>query len=770
MPHRTHSRLTPEQTEHMLQDVSGAIMAVDRDWRCVYINARASSLFGYLPADMIGQSIWTEFPENTAPAFTQAFRRAMSGQVTIEFEARHPRTDRWLECHIHPSEEGLALYFRDISARKRSEALVRGQNRILEMAALGADLPQTLDTLLRTLEGFSEDLLCSVLLLEPDGVHVRHGAGPSLPADFVKAIDGSPIGPSAGSCGTAMHRGKAVFVADIATDPLWADYKELALRHGLKACWSTPILDAQKKVLGSFAIYQRQTGLPDNWQRELIEFATHTAAICITRHRAETTLNHERSQATAVLNSLSAHIAVIDEQGVVLAVNEAWRKFARENRALSSATVEPGSPYLAIVERAALAGETTAQAALAGIRQVLSGEKAQFELEYPCDSPTETRRFLMLVTALQGGRGAVLAHENITKRTQAEAAMRDAAMFNRQIIAGAKEGIVVLDRKLRYLVWNPYMEELLGLPADQVLGRHPLEVFPWVKDGGQLAAMERALRGETVILPDNQRLRTGAKRISWIHARLAPFRDGRGEIVGVIATISDVTARKQSEEQLRALAGRLQSVREEQSAHLAREIHDVLGQQLTALKLDLAWIKRRATTIADPTLSTSLTQKLTDSSALVDDTIRTVQKVATELRPGLLDKLGLTAALEHEAKQFAARAGLQHGLKLEKAPADLELKRSIEVFRIYQEILTNIARHAQATRFEVELDTDSSSLQLKVSDNGRGISEQQLSGTRSLGLLGMQERAQLLGGTLDIRGSAGKGTVVVLTLPIANPT
>lgn len=311
----------------------------------------------------------------------------------------------------------------------------------------------------------------------------------------------------------------------------------------------------------------------------------------------------------------------------------------------------------------------------------------------------------------------------------------------------------------------------MGLRADEVLGRSVEELFPWVRKGGALAALRQALAGETTSLPDSVRIRAKDDRTCWVHARLAPLRNATGEIIGVIVAVIDITERKvaeqslrRSHEQLRALAARLQLVREEQSAHIAREIHDVLGQQLTALKLDLAWLKRRVAGVTDIEIREALTKKIHTTTGLVDTTIHTVQKIATELRPGLLDKLGLAAALDHEVREFAERAGLGCTRDIAAEPLDLDPKRSIEVFRIAQELMTNIARHAQATAFSVRLARAPHGLTLEVRDNGRGITAKEIEDADALGLLGMKERAQLIGGCLDLSGEPGKGTTAILTL------
>jgi GAF domain-containing protein len=166
-----------------------------------------------------------------------------------------------------------------------SAELLRSQNRVLDLVARGAPLNETLDLYLRDIEVQSPGMLSSILLLDEDGVHVRHLAAPSLPEAYIRAIDGLAIGPQAGSCGTAAYRGEPVIVDDIATDPLWEPYRDAALPHGLRACWSTPILDAQRRVLGTFALYFRTPGRPSPRHRHLIEVTTHAASIAISTHR-----------------------------------------------------------------------------------------------------------------------------------------------------------------------------------------------------------------------------------------------------------------------------------------------------------------------------------------------------------------------------------------------------------------------------------------------------------------------------------------------------
>lgn len=155
--------------------------------------------------------------------------------------------------------------------------LLEGQNLVLELIARGESLHQVLDTLLRIIQLQCPGMLASILLLDPDGSHVRHGAAPDLPEEYVRAIDGLPIGPQAGSCGTAAFTRKPVIVGDIATDPLWIDYRATALKNDLRACWSTPIFDSERRVLGTFAMYFHAPGLPNQRHLRLIDISTNIA-------------------------------------------------------------------------------------------------------------------------------------------------------------------------------------------------------------------------------------------------------------------------------------------------------------------------------------------------------------------------------------------------------------------------------------------------------------------------------------------------------------
>jgi len=253
----------------------------------------------------------------------------------------------------------------------------------------------------------------------------------------------------------------------------------------------------------------------------------------------------------------------------------------------------------------------------------------------------------------------------------------------------------------------------------------------------------------------------------WTEVRgLRSVQEGGGSYV--IGTFQDIDDRKKSEtelsqsrEKLRDLYRQLQNAREEERQRISREIHDELGQNITAMKIDLAWLRKWI----DPP-QTAILQKVASMEAVADATLETVRRVSSELRPGILDALGLSAAVEWLAKDFQARSEINCRLSIEPEEIEVESNLAIDVFRILQEALTNVLRHARASAVEVALKQREGLIELHVIDNGIGISEQKALDPKSLGLLGIRERLVVYGGGLNLQGFPEAGTHLLVTIPI----
>jgi signal transduction histidine kinase len=253
---------------------------------------------------------------------------------------------------------------------------------------------------------------------------------------------------------------------------------------------------------------------------------------------------------------------------------------------------------------------------------------------------------------------------------------------------------------------------------------------------------------------------------------MEPEFDAHGELTSVVSISRDITKSKQAEQslrnshaQLRALSARLQSVREEEAVRIAREIHDDLGQQLTKLKMDLARAERKIGKLEGSPAVNSLLDTIVNATALADRITTTVQQIAVNLRPEILDKLGLSAALHYESRRIQDGTGILCEARLPETEPDLPIEISTALFRIYQECLTNIVRHAGATKVEGELKLEDGWVSLRVRDNGRGITEAEIANPDSLGLLGMKERTALLDGEIAFHGDPKDGTTVTVRIP-----
>ncbi|HWH48638.1 MAG TPA: response regulator [Burkholderiales bacterium] len=217
---------------------------------------------------------------------------------------------------------------------------------------------------------------------------------------------------------------------------------------------------------------------------------------------------------------------------------------------------------------------------------------------------------------------------------------------------------------------------------------------------------------------------------------------------------------RRAEEQVRAFRAHIESAREDERASLAREVHDELGQAMTGLKMDLAWLEKRL-----PKEQKEAADKVKSMFPLVDATIQSVRRISSALRPQVLDDVGLIATLRWQAGEFQLRTGIRCNVDLPADEVAFDRAQSTAAFRILQEVLANVARHSGATRVDITLRVDSDHFILKIADNGRGMSEAQLRDPKSLGLLGIRERAFLLGGRVDFEAEAGSGTTVTLSIP-----
>ena len=288
-----------EQRYRVLAEQSSLGIVIHKDFVVRYANPALVTLFGYAAAEeVLGRDLRGVLAPSDRPRVESYSARRLQGEpAPPRYRCQAVRRDGtrlWVEVTASRvtwgGEAAVLATVVDITERTRSEELACDQSRLAQMVARGTPLPEVLEAVVRTIEAHSDGMLASILLLDPDGVHLRHGAAPSLPASYTSAIDGLAIGPDVGSCGSAAFLGEPVVVSKIETDARWVPFRELAARHGLRACWSTPIKSSDGRVLGTGALYYREPREPGLWELKLIDVAARLAGIAIDRHRAEEAL------------------------------------------------------------------------------------------------------------------------------------------------------------------------------------------------------------------------------------------------------------------------------------------------------------------------------------------------------------------------------------------------------------------------------------------------------------------------------------------------
>ena len=475
---------------------------------------------------------------------------------------------------------GIFIQGTDVTSRDRAEALANAHRRVLELAIRDAPLGQSLDELMKTVEAHSSSgMKGSILILDDEGRHLLHGAAPSLPANYCDAIHGIEIGPGVGSCGTAAFTKQPVFVSDIANDPLWADFRELALGHGLRACWSIPIFSGSGDLLGTFALYYGEPRQPTPEDMELVDLVIRSAALVIERHATERSLRERSEEFFGLADNIPALAWMAHPDGHIFWYNRRWYEYTGTSPETQEGwgweSVHDPEVLPSVVERW--------QESLA------TGQP--FEMTFPLrGADGQFRPFLTRIIPLRNQSGEITrwfgTNTDVGNQAEAMAALQESEARFRAVFENAGVGLVLIDGDWNILSANQRYCDIVGRTEQDLLGisclafthaddldrsRHALETISG-DDGGQVGFEKRYLGkgGETI----------------WIRSNLAKISGVDGE-QRYLKIIEDVTDRRRAEDALEEKRGNLETLNRIGSAIAGELDLESVVQMVTDAGVDL---------------------------------------------------------------------------------------------------------------------------------------------------------------------------------------
>ncbi|HJY53212.1 MAG TPA: PAS domain S-box protein [Candidatus Udaeobacter sp.] len=678
-------RKSEEKYRDLIEISPDAIYVVDANGICVLGNRAGADLAGVPQNQLVGMPVADTYLPEERHLFRERLAKLKTGG-TIRFERKFVRKNG----EIVPVEVSVSAirggYFqailRDVSERKKAEALLAAEKRLLEMIATGVSLKEILNALCCIIEEQRPGTLASVLLLKPDGVHLNVVAGPQLPHDWTQQMEKVPIGPCAGSCGTAAYRGSPVIVSDIATDALWdvPEHRASALKHGLRASWSNPVLSWQGKVLGTFCMYYREPRSPTSRDLELIELATHLTRVAIERDRA-----HEALRASERV--ARGHVEVMMRSLDVLAIESAPEKFIGEM--------------------------------LRTIGQHLRALRVLLFLRNPQDDTV--RMHLVIEDDRQVAVDSDHPFANDPSAWKKRPLLQELLFTKSPVVVDDIDGDARLEPEFR-----------------EYLKRHRCQRFMAVP-----MFVSGELRGF----------------IGIHHSEKGSYRADEIEFAQALAHHVMLAAHGQElvEEQREA------AILKERT-RMARDIHDTLAQGFTGV---IVQMEAAEEALLDNDQEHAVGQ-VRRARELARNSLGEARRSVHALRPQALEKAAFADALKAIIKNTAAGTSLRTEFRVHGEPRQLAPSVEENLLRIGQEALTNALKHAHATKFHARLSFNADGVYLELRDNGAGFIVNAMNGG-GIGLIGMKERTDQIGATLELTSEPGKGTKIIAVSPYTQP-
>jgi PAS domain S-box-containing protein len=674
-----------EERYRVLVEFSPNSICVHRDGKLLYVNPAGVRLFGATDlAQLVGRSVFDFIHPDSLPVVRERIRQVGAGETVPLIEEKFVTLNgevRDVEVTaipiIYERAPASQVIVRDITERKQGEALLAGEKRLLEMIATGVELKEILNSLCLIIEEQRSGTLASVLLLNPDGAHLDVVAGPNLPKEWTQQMEKLPIGPCAGSCGTAAYRGSPVIVSDISTDPLWnvPEHRASALKHGLRASWSNPVLSSKGKVLGTFCMYYRQPRSPNSQDLEQIELATHLVRIAIERDRAEEALRASEQLARGQVEALTYSLDVL-------------------------ATAPAPDKFLGQM--------------LGTIGRLLG---AQSVILWLLNEATES---LVLRAAAQGANFAAADPEHPFVKNpllwKEDKVLQETVFTGAPVICEDVENDPRVTTAIRDYFRAKGTKKYLTIPT---------------MVGGQVKGFIGIRHGERPLYrPEEIELAQALAHQAMLAIQLNEFAE----------------------------QSRQSAILEERN-RMARDIHDTLAQGFTGVIVQLesaedaiACCRRK-----------EANEHLRRASELARRSLNEARRSVHALRPEALQLDNFWEALKGIVKYTTAGTTLHTRFELRGKLRDLPPTWQENLLHIGQEALTNALKYARPRNFDTRLIFNTKQLRLELRDDGDGFRVKDRHD--GLGLAGMRERVEQMGGELKISSARGKGTKVVVTLP-----
>lgn len=761
--------------------VDVGFLALDTNWNFMFLNTKAADLLHCNQGKVIGKNLWKKIPKFFNEESTRAFHKALETQQYVTNAQWHPENDLWLENHIYPSTDGVSVYFRDITQKKLTEEKLSKTNRLYhfisdvnEMIIRTQDEQTLFKEACKIAIEVGKFRMAWIGLLDEKTLQVNPVMYDGLDLDYLQVIKiiadkKSPEGK--GPSGTAIKEGKPSFCNDIETDSRMAPWRDEALKRNYLSSISLPI-KKYNRAIGTFTLYADTKNFFDTEEIDLLEKITADISFTLEvfdkeaiRKKAEESVLKSERRYQKLSEVAPVGIFHTNKEGLVTYVNPRWSEIAGLPRIDAL-----GNGWLVSIhedDREYLANNW--------LKVSQDGKLSVFEFRFR--HPDGNIKWVMAqsLPELDSNNrivGYVGTITDITERKKAEekiASTIDQLKLSQKI---AHIGYWEIDLVHKTNYWSDQMyhlfEETLEkkvISLETFFERIHPEDRQSVKDIFENTLAHKKDSGKFEF-----RLIRKDGSVRYMLATGELITDKNGVPISLNGTTQDITDLKNTQleinktsKQLQELTTYLQTIREEERKRIGRELHDELGQQLTAMKMDLVWINKK-TTEDSPVVK----EKLKGVLELLDGSNVALRKILNELRPTILDDHGLLDAMQWHSKQFTANTGIP--LELITAERELNLPEQVStcLFRIFQEALTNITRYAEANKVVTYIQIADDHIDVTIEDNGKGFDPEaeHPKSRQPYGIIGMKERVRSLHGEFELVSAIGKGTKIHVRLPL----